>query len=1188
MESLPLDEDYAVHPTPSESDDESSGVETSEDDDLSSIDSEITLLRIKCQSSKPQNEDYQKLFATMTRLLLERFKLSQEVTYLCEAITWARNTVTPSNPARYHTDNDPMEHLSLLENCLHEQYVVSGDRADVDEAISTGLEVVKGTPDGHIERPKRLYNLADSFRYRHELTYSNPKGLVTDSDIDKSISALKQAVDLTPNENPFKPMYLSKLGDALLCRFAARNASDLDEAIQAQTQAVNLLPCEHADKASYLSDLSSSLRSRYTRMSNAVDLEKSITAQKHAVELTPEGDASKPVRLSNLAYLFSLRFQDMGYVGDVDRSISCRIQVIELASDDAYNKPTWLSDLGLSLVRHFNLTDNIVDLDNAITYQTQAINIILDQDRPADRPQHFNNLANTFFTRFRRLNNITDLNKAIDSATQALKLTPHKHVMKARHLSNLGSLLFHRSHSEHTGNDKAAEDIDKAISYQTEAVELISRLTGDRNPGKPGYLTNLGISLRQRFERSGSKGSDGIDKAIDFHTKAVELTPDGCPNKSVYLSNLAAALQTRYERLQNIIDIEHAISAHKRAIGLTPSGHTSKPDYLYRLGLSLQYRFARLNNVSDADEAISAFCESAGSHSGLPLTMFKAACSWARLCVKRDARPSLVAWKTAIDLIPRFVWLGTNVDERYNAVVSAGDAFHEAVASSIELQEYKVAVEWMEQGRCIVWGQILRLRTPLDDLAAAQPEIARGLKEVSLQLEAAGIGQPFISIPGDANSAEVSLEEDAQKHRRLADQYEALLKQARQIPGFEHFLQPKQLSNLLQGWVANSPVAMINLDENRCDALVLRDCTSPILHIALDRFDLLTARELQLTLLKTLAQQRVRIREAESNNRAIRVYSLEEESSMQHILGILWTSVVHPILSGLGQIASSTPETKLSLSHITWCVTGPLVFLPLHAAGLYNSSDDPKLFHTTMSSYTPSLTILVEAAKRASSSSRASSPRILALSQPNTPYHTCLQGTTREVKDIQEVYIKHTAGHNCHDFKWLNGEEATISAVLTKLSTHPWCHFACHGIQHPDNPTSSAFALHDGPLDLRTIMSKSFASAEVAFLSACQTATGDEKRPEEAVHLVAGMLVAGYQTVFGTMWSIGDSDAPLVAKEVYACLLNSGEDPLADEHEHMDQKHRAAYALHRAVERLREKVGVKEFVKWVPFVHYGV
>lgn len=51
-------------------------------------------------------------------------------------------------------------------------------------------------------------------------------------------------------------------------------------------------------------------------------------------------------------------------------------------------------------------------------------------------------------------------------------------------------------------------------------------------------------------------------------------------------------------------------------------------------------------------------------------------------------------------------------------------------------------------------------------------------------------------------------------------------------------------------------------------------------------------------------------------------------------------------------------------------------------------------------------------------------------------------------------------------------------------------------------------------------------NAELAFLSACQTAVGDEKIPEESIRLAAGMLAVGYKGVIATMWSIRDDDAP--------------------------------------------------------------
>jgi len=78
------------------------------------------------------------------------------------------------------------------------------------------------------------------------------------------------------------------------------------------------------------------------------------------------------------------------------------------------------------------------------------------------------------------------------------------------------------------------------------------------------------------------------------------------------------------------------------------------------------------------------------------------------------------------------------------------------------------------------------------------------------------------------------------------------------------------------------------------------------------------------------------------------------------------------------------------------------------------------------------------------------------------------------------------------------------------MESHGSIHLACHAIQDLDNPLKSGFFLHDGRLELSEIMKQKFTVRELAFLSACQTSTGAEKLSEEAVHLAAGMLAAGY------------------------------------------------------------------------------
>ena len=108
-------------------------------------------------------------------------------------------------------------------------------------------------------------------------------------------------------------------------------------------------------------------------------------------------------------------------------------------------------------------------------------------------------------------------------------------------------------------------------------------------------------------------------------------------------------------------------------------------------------------------------------------------------------------------------------------------------------------------------------------------------------------------------------------------------------------------------------------------------------------------------------------------------------------------------------------------------------------------------------------------------------------------------------------------------------------------------------------------------------MYTSLPNARIAFLSACETATGQENLPDEAVHLAAGMLAAGFKSVIGTMWAISDSAAPIVAERFYARLLKDGK----------VEDGKAAGALHYAVEDLRKR-DPSDFMAWVPFIHIGV
>jgi CHAT domain-containing protein len=250
---------------------------------------------------------------------------------------------------------------------------------------------------------------------------------------------------------------------------------------------------------------------------------------------------------------------------------------------------------------------------------------------------------------------------------------------------------------------------------------------------------------------------------------------------------------------------------------------------------------------------------------------------------------------------------------------------------------------------------------------------------------------------------------------------------------------------------------------------------------------------------------------------------------------------------------------------IWWCPTGPLAFLPIHAAGQYDKIEvGHKVSDYVVSSYCPTLSSLLEPSRP----NEQPEWKMATVAQPFTPDASPIPETEDEVKRIGRV----GAGLSIVS---LIGENATVDRVSDAMKNTHWIHLACHGQQSSANAMDSGLLLHDGNLKLSNLVRESLPHAEFAFLSACQTATGDEAIAEESAHLAGGMLLAGYRGVIATMWSINDGDAPQVAEDVYKRMLKDGK----------PNRMEAARGLHEAVKRLRESGA--GFLSWVPFIHVG-
>ena len=271
-------------------------------------------------------------------------------------------------------------------------------------------------------------------------------------------------------------------------------------------------------------------------------------------------------------------------------------------------------------------------------------------------------------------------------------------------------------------------------------------------------------------------------------------------------------------------------------------------------------------------------------------------------------------------------------------------------------------------------------------------------------------------------------------------------------------------------------------------------------------------------------------------------------------------------------------SSKQTPPRVWWCPTGPISFLPLHAAGVYNGLGCGSTPEYIISSYTPTIPSLAKRVKGAPMNEEVKG--LFLTNQPKAPGLPTILGTEREVREIYEVAQK--LGIRV---KKVEGEALSVDDCLQFMEEYSSIHLACHASQDASEPLRSRFRFHNGILDLDAISKRNLKNADLAFLSACETSTGEERLSDEAVHLAAGMLAAGYRRVVATMCEIGDKYAPEVAIDFYKYLWDHREDGRRPRFDGS----LSAHALHYATQKLRLDLdnSEKSLLAWIPYMHFG-
>ncbi|MFI5916000.1 CHAT domain-containing protein [Dactylosporangium sp. NPDC051541] len=521
------------------------------------------------------------------------------------------------------------------------------------------------------------------------------------------------------------------------------------------------------------------------------------------------------------------------------------------------------------------------------------------------------------------------------------------------------------------------------------------------------------------------------------------------------------------------------------------------------------------------------------------------------------------AFTAVNDLLPVLAWRGLDRVVREENLVRHAAVAREAAASAITAGRLELAVELLERGRALIWGQSLHIRSDLTALHEVAPGLAGRMREVRALLADLD-NRPA----GDAGAAD--REAAGQRYRRLAEEWEDLLDRARSIEGFADLLVPAPFARLREA-ARGGPVIVVNVAPRRCDALIVT--IDGVRVVPLPDLTVAEAERMAAAFLHpTLGTARA--------PRDLAPHDRPPGPSTPSVLSWLWHAVARPVLDALGY--GAPPADLHRWPRVWWCPTGPLSALPLHAAGSYPASASDAapgaVPDRVISSYTPTLDALL----RARAPRRTPGPghgRLLSVGMATTPATAdrpmlpALPAVPLELARIASHWESTTL--LSPPLAPAGGAPATRQALLDALGNHGSVHLACHGVQDHTRPAASAVHVADGAVTALELASLTLPGAQLAFLSACATATGTSRLPDEAIHMSAALQVAGFRQIVATLWPVRDDLAPELADAFYAYLTRHG----------VPRPHDAPVALHHAVTQLRRRHPDPGL--WAPYIHVG-
>jgi hypothetical protein len=832
----------------------------------------------------------------------------------------------------------------------------------------------------------------------------------------------------------------------------------------------------------------------HTSESSEYDTEAIIAFARDEVAKHSGDPSSHRKKLMLLGIALEERYMETQDVAFLRESVGIQRQLLDGPGDADTDRASAMIDLSGSYSDLYDRTGEENALADAILLSQEALEL-----RPPGHPDRdiaCFNVAIYYHKRYQHTGDEVPLVAAIQIQREALSLRPPGHSERADTCANLASYIGD-CYSQMEDEALVLKSIHEVIELNEESIKL--RPTG--HPDRTDSCTNLATSYMSLFNWQEDKDPEILNRVSELQREVIGILAEDHPDLPDALSNLSVTLEAQFQLDRNPTTIRHVAELRQKAVDLLPSGYLGRWRPLALLAALL----ADPTYIGhDVGAAISYTVEALTSPTNdLPGTLSQATDVLSSLTTVSMDQPSRVAllnaYSIAINLSAVVAGFVLDRDAQLDYLSDLQALAPGAYGVAVQLNEPQKAIQLLERGRGILWSNLHVIRHPQIETVPESLRVELQTLVGSLTAwETVDDSCELVDHHVSSGIDPVEREYEHRQHSRIQE----ILREVRTLPGMDDFMRGPPLSALLR--TADShPVVVLVASEVACHAMIISDSTlTPLVLPSITALDLGN-----LTSKAPSAQLRGHAQPA----RVAMKVSRSRRSPLTKLLEKLWVAVVKPVLTKLGFICIRPDSMR---PRIHWCPTGLFTTVPLHAAGIYDDRNSESCMDYVVSSYTPTLATLLRA-QDAVRPLPVSSMKLscVAVPQAQDSALPILHSVRDEVAHVQEIAAKAGVAITTHDSR-----AATRSAVLLSIRATNMVHISCHGIQDREQSLYSAFHLTDGILTIEDLMDLNLHEAFIAFLSACETAKGEEDEAEEVIHLAATMLSAGFKSIIATMW----------------------------------------------------------------------